>query len=710
MPGEVLSIKLLYDSRRFSHSTITRMLSHLENILEAVAADVTQNLSRLRLTSEAESHAALVEWNDTETVYPVGECFHHLVEARALEAADNLAVSYEGGERLTYAELNQQANQLAHYLRRFAVAPEVRVGICVGRSAQMVIARLAVLKAGGAYISLDPEHPQARLALMLEDARARVLITDQHFAERLAHHAETVICLDKDRETILQESKNNLDVPMNSANLAYVYFTSGSTGKPKGVEIEHSGLVNLVTWHNRAYEVVASDRKSQLSGLAFDASVWELWPYLVAGASVHIPKEETRASWPRLLNWMVAEAITICFLPTPLAEAVIADDWPAGIALRAVLTGGDKLHRWPENRLPFAFVNKYGPTEVSAVTTWAPMHPTTPRNQSPPIGRPIANTETFVLDKSLQPVPIGVPGELYIGGIGLARGYVNQPDITAEKFIPHPFSNEPGRRLYKSGDLVCYQSDGNLEFLGRHDSQVKIRGYRIELSEIENSLLEHADIREAVVLGREDQTGLKHLVVYFVPEPGMVPQTNQLQEFLQERLPAYMIPATFISLKSLPLNSNGKIDRRALLSLEQGEVASTVTYVAPQNPIQETLAEIWAEVLGIQRVGIHDNFFEVGGDSISSIRIIARAGQKGIALSPNDLFLYPTIKELANQSGSGQNVRAVAAVATKHLQPAAEFSASAKSHRLTLTDFPNADLSQTELDSLLKSLRTDDGE
>jgi amino acid adenylation domain-containing protein len=709
VPGEELTIKLLYNNRRFSHSTITRMLSHLENTLQAVAADLKQDLSRLRLISETEAHAALVEWNDTETEFPVGVCFHQLVENRVLRAADSLAVSCEGGERLTYAELNQRANQLAHYLRRFAVAPEVRVGICVGRSAEMVIARLAVLKAGGAYISLDPEHPQARLAVMLEDAEARVLVTEERFADRLAHCADVVICVDKDREIILQESENNLDVPMNVANLAYVYFTSGSTGKPKGVEIEHSGLVNLVTWHNSAYRVVAADRKSQISGLAFDASVWELWPYLVAGASVHIPTEETRASWPKLLNWMVAEAITICFLPTPLAEAVIADEWPGGIVLRAVLTGGDKLHRWPQNRLPFAFVNKYGPTEVSAVTTWAPMHPTTPRGQSPPIGRPIANTETFVLGRNLQPVPIGVPGELYIGGIGLARGYVNQPDTTAEKFIPHPFSNEPGRRLYKSGDLVCYQPDGNLEFLGRHDSQVKIRGYRIELSEIENSLVEHADINEAVILGSEDQSGGKHLVAYFVPAQGVTPEIDELRKFLKERLPAYMVPARFVSLNSLPINRNGKVDRRALLSLKQGTIGSTDTYVAPQNLTQEALADIWTQVLGIQRVGIHDNFFELGGDSISSIRIIARAGQKGIDLSPNDLFLYPTISQLARESPLALNASAAAAVeATKQFQPATTIGAPPKSQRLTLTEFPNVDLSQAELDKLLAKLRTDD--
>jgi amino acid adenylation domain-containing protein/non-ribosomal peptide synthase protein (TIGR01720 family) len=646
VPGEEVVIELLYDTHRFSRPMITRMLVHLENVMRAVVTDVEQNLSRVSMLSEVEEQTTLVEWNDTRTEYPADMCFHHLVEQQVLRAPNALAVSYEQ-ERLTYADLNTKANQLAHHLRRLNVGPEVRVGICLGHSPALVVARLAVLKAGGAYTSLDPQHPPARLAFVVEDAQVPVLLTEERFLERLAQVNATIVCLDRDSALISQESKDNPGVPMNVQNLAYVYYTSGSTGKPKGVAIDHRGLVNLVTWHNQAYGVTPKDRKSQLSGLAFDASVWELWPYLIAGASVHIPNEETRPSWPKLLQWMVAESITICFLPTPLAEAVVDGEWPADLSLRAVLTGGDKLHRWPQKPLPFAFVNKYGPTEVSAVTTWAPMSPATLKYLTPPIGRPIANTETFVLDSHLQPVPVGVTGELYIAGIGLARGYLNQPELTAEKFIPHPFGNEPGARLYRSGDLAFYQPDGNIAFVGRVDSQVKIRGYRIELGEIESVLIEHPGVRQAVVLASEDPFGVKQLITYFVPEEGYTPTKEELREFLNGRLPFYMVPSVFVILDSLPLTANGKVDRRSLSVLQQSALPQTHEYVGPQNPMQEVLVEIWSGVLRVARIGIDDNFFELGGDSILSIRIIARAAQQGIEISADDLFMHPTIRELA---------------------------------------------------------------
>ncbi|MEP7342307.1 MAG: amino acid adenylation domain-containing protein, partial [Acidobacteriota bacterium] len=578
---------------------------------------------------------------------------------------------------------------------------EVRVGVCVERSIEMVIARLAVLKAGGAYVSLDPDYPPARLAFMLEDARVPVLLTQQHLVGRWPGLRAKTVCLDKEWEVIAREGIENPDTPVTPNNLAYVYYTSGSTGKPKGVETEHAGLVNLVTWHNRAYQVTPADRKSQISGLAFDASVWELWPYLVAGASVHIPSEETRASWPQLLAWMVAEAITICFLPTPLAEAVVNDDWPDGLALRALLTGGDKLHRWPQRRLPFSFVNKYGPTEVSAVTTWVPMTAATDADATPPIGRPIANTQTFVLDEQLQPVPIGAPGELFIGGVGLARGYLNRPELTAEKFIPNPFSDKPGTRLYKSGDLARYLPDGNIEFLGRIDQQVKIRGYRIELGEVETALAEHAAVREATVVVRQDMPGGKQLVAYYVAQDD-VPEAEALQKFLRERVPEYMIPAAFVPMESLPLTPNGKIDRRALPAPQPSQPA--MAYVAPRNQVEEILAEIWAQVLGLDRVGVHDNFFELGGDSILSIRIIARAGQRGIRLSPNELFLHPTISELAEACAAAtiDQFRPDNAEATS--LPLAAARQTPQSGGMTPEDFPDADLNQRELDQLLARL------
>ena len=706
-PGEEVSVRLLYDRRRFDRATATRMLAHFRRLLEGLAADAGRSLSQLPLLSEAETHAALVEWNDTSAAYPADACFHHLFEEQVRRTPGALAVS-SAGRRLSYSELNTRANRLAHHLRRLGVGPEVRVGVLLERSLELVVARLAVLKAGGAYVSLDPGHPAARLSFTLEDARAPVLIMRRDHAGRLPGLRARVVCPEADRELIERESGENPDAPVGPRNLAYVYYTSGSTGRPKGVETEHAGLVNLVAWHNRAYGVTPSDRKSQISGLAFDASVWELWPYLAAGASAHIPDEETRASWPKLLEWMVAEAITVCFLPTPLAEAVMDEAWPADIRLRALLTGGDKLHRWPRRSLPFSFVNKYGPTEVSAVTTWAPMSADSYGDAPPPIGRPIANTRVYVLDRHLNLAPVGAPGELYIGGVGLARGYLRRPDLTAERFIPDPFSAEPGARLYKTGDLVSYLPDGQIDFLGRIDNQVKVRGYRIELGEIEAALRDHPAVREAVALARADLPGAKQLVAYFVASPsaagaaaeGYAPTAEELRRFLKERLPEYMVPSVFISLDRLPLTPNGKTDRRALPAPRQGESATPHLYVAPRNATEETLAGVWAEVLGVERVGVHDNFFELGGDSILSIRIIARAGRRGIEISPNQIFLHPTVGELAEQCAPPTGRAPRAESAARKLPPRQTPPPGARNP----ADFPDADLSQGELDRLLTRL------
>jgi amino acid adenylation domain-containing protein len=698
VPGEELTVRLLYDCRRFEHTAMTRLLFQLRNLFESMTAGIAQTISELLLTFEAEDHAALVEWNDTQAPYPAS-CFHQLFEKQANRTPNALAVSCPG-QALSYRQLNERANQLAHFLRKLGVGPEIRVAVCVARSSEMVIARLGVLKAGGAYLSLDPEHPPALLDFMVDDAGARVLITEERFIDRFDKVRAKVLCLERARELISQENKDNPTTPVSADNLAYVYYTSGSTGKPKGVAIEHKGLVNLVTWHNHAYEVTPDDRKSQISGLGFDASVWELWPYLVVGASVHVPDDQTRAAWPELLKWMIAERITISFLPTPLAEAVMDDEWPAELSLRALLTGGDKLHRWPQHRLPFLFVNKYGPTEVSAVTTWAPLTPASARYSSPPIGRPIANTRCYVLDDNLRSVPVGAAGQLYIGGVGLARGYLNRPDLTAEKFIPDPFSKVPAARLYNSGDLVRRLADGNIDFLGRQDHQVKIRGYRIELGEIEKCLAEHPAVREAVVLVNEGLSAAKQLSAYFVPNESAA-TVSELRDFLRERLPASMVPSSFISLKALPLTRNGKIDRRALAVLSKAESAPSRAYEAPRSPVEVALAEIWAQVLELERVGIDDNFFELGGDSILTIRIISRAEQRGIELSPNQLFLYPTIRELVTQCPITIRARSTDRHETGKVRSIEKRDPASATGQLTPADFPNADLEQHELDDLL---------
>jgi acyl-coenzyme A synthetase/AMP-(fatty) acid ligase len=433
-----------------------------------------------------------------------------------------------------------------------------------------------------------------------------------------------------------------------AANLAYVIYTSGSTGRPKGVEIPHAGVVNLVAWHQRVYHVTPADRATQIAGPAFDASVWELWPYLTAGASIHIPAEQTRTSPRQLLDWLVAEAITISFLPTPLAEAIVEEQLPTDLAVRALLTGGDQLHP-VHQALPFSLFNHYGPTEYTVVTTWTPVVTGTEADAPPPIGRPIANTQVYLLDPHLRPVPVGVPGELYIGGPGLARGYLNRPELTAERFIPHPFSEAAGARLYRTGDLARYMPDGRLEFLGRTDHQVKVRGFRIELGEIEALLRHHPAVQENVVLAREDVPGDTRLVAYVVPRSGQTPSIGELRSFLRGKLPEYMLPAAVRLLETLPLTPNGKVDRRTLPPPDHSRSELTGACVAPRTRVEAVLAGIWAKVLRLERVGIHENFFELGGHSLLATQVMHRVHEVFQVAPPlHSLFEEPTIARLAS--------------------------------------------------------------
>ncbi|HYY16495.1 MAG TPA: amino acid adenylation domain-containing protein, partial [Gammaproteobacteria bacterium] len=474
---------------------------------------------------EAERQQVMVEWNATETAYPKERCIHQLVEAQVERTPEAMAVVFEN-EQLTYRELNRRANQLAHYLQQLGVGPEVLVSVFMERSLELVIGLYGILKAGGAYVPIDPEYPAERIAFMMQDSQALVLLTQQQLVERVPGHGARLICLDTGWPMIARGPEENFDSGVKAENLAYVIYTSGSTGRPKGVSAPHKGLLNLAFWHQGAFEVTSPDRATQLAGTAFDASVWEIWPYLSTGASLYIINSEILSSPVHLRDWLVSQAVTISFLPTPLAEMVLPLEWPAAPALRILLTGGDKLHQYPSPSVPFRLINNYGPTENTVVTT-SGLVASKGREATPPIGRPIANTQVYVLDRHLEPVPIGVPGELYIGSDGLARGYLYQPELTPERFIPHPFSEAPGGRLYKTGDLVRYLPEGSLEFLGRLDHQVKVRGFRIELGEIEAVLGGHPGVREAVVLAREDSPGDKRLVAYYTcadtGEPGEGP-------------------------------------------------------------------------------------------------------------------------------------------------------------------------------------------
>jgi len=506
--SEGISGFVIYSTDLFDEATINRMLGHFQNLLEAIVANPEQRIADLPLLSESELHQLLVEWNNTQADYPQDRCIHQLFEAQVEQNPDALALVF-GDKTLTYRELNIRSNKLAHYLQKLGVGAEVLVGLCVERASltlDMVIAMLGILKAGGAYLPLDPSYPPERLNLMIEDAQVPVLLTHERWIERLGKQNSSIICLDKDWESITQESENNPRSKVTANNLAYVIYTSGSTGKPKGVQIEHRSLLNLVFWHQKAFAVSPRDRATQIAGVAFDACVWEIWPYLSAGASIHLADDEIRRSPSQLRDWLVSKAITITFLPTPLAEKVLSLDWPNNAALRILLTGGDKLHQYPSLSHSFQVVNNYGPTENSVVTTSGVVPVTKQADVAPAIGRPIANTQVYVLDENLQPLPIGIPGELYIAGDGLARGYLNHPELTETRFLP-------GTRLYKTGDLVRYREDGNIEFLGRTDDQVKIRGYRIELGEIEVILNQHPAVLQTTVINRED-TGENRLVAY----------------------------------------------------------------------------------------------------------------------------------------------------------------------------------------------------
>ncbi len=639
---------LEYNTDLFDETTIKRMARHFQTLLEGIVTDPDRSLSMLPLLTEAEKSQLLVDWNATTVDFAQDQCIHQLVELQVKERPDAIAVTC-GEEALSYAQLNCRANQLAHYLHKLGVGPGTLVGLCVERSPELVVGALGVLKAGGAYVPVDPLYPEERLVFILEDTRSPVLLTQAHLGLGALASGVQVICLDADWGLIAQEREDNPTSRVTQRDLAYVIYTSGSTGWPKGVQLEQKGLLNLVYWHQRAFDVSWMDRVSQIAGPGFDASVWEVWPYLTAGASIHIPSDEIRALPDKLRDCLVSEAITISFVPTPLADSMMLLDWPSDIALHTLLTGGDKLHGNPSPNLPFELVNNYGPTEDTVVATSGVVPPKESVESAPSIGRPIANTQIYLLDACLQPVPMGVPGELHIGGTGLARGYLNRPELTAERFIPNPFSSEPGARLYKTGDLVRYRPDGNLEFLGRIDHQVKIRGFRIELGEIETVLRKHPALKETMVMAREDTPGDRRLVAYVVPEEEPSP-AGELRRFLKEKLPEYMVPSAFVTLEALPLTPNGKVDRGALPSPDWTRPELERAFVAPRTPVEEVLSGIWAQVLGVERIGVHDNFFELGGHSLLAIQLVSRLREAfQVELPLRDLFETPTVADLAER-------------------------------------------------------------
>ncbi|MDZ8224986.1 amino acid adenylation domain-containing protein [Nostoc sp. ChiVER01] len=640
---ETLKGEIVYSTDLFDQSTITRMLGHFQVLLESIVANPKQRISNLALLTEGERQQLLIDWNDTKKSYSNSKCFHQLFEAQVEKSPDAIALVF-GNQKLSYKELNIRSNQLAHYLKEIGVQTESLVGICVERSAEMIIAILGIFKAGGAYLPLDPSYPQERLNFMLQDAQVSLLLTQEKLLPNFTAFSNQIISIDKDWATITQHSQNNPNSCVTLENLAYVIYTSGSTGQPKGVLIEHRGLSNLAAYQIEVFNLQPSNRILQFASLSFDASIFETVMALAIGATLYLINKECLLSGKALLQLLREKAIThVTLLPAVLA-VLPTESLPA---LQTIISAGescseDIIKRWwnPSRR----FFNAYGPTEA---TVWSTVAEIKSVSEKPPIGRPIANTEIYILDKHLQPVPIGILGELYIGGDGLARGYLNCPELAAQKFIRNPFNKKKGARIYKTGDLARYRTDGNIEFLGRIDNQVKIRGFRIELSEIETVIRQHNNVEKAIVITQGNLYDNKHLVAYIISKSPQEQTTIEVREFLKEKLPEYMIPKAFIILDSLPLTANGKVDHYALKAIDTQSRSIEKAFIAPRTPTESTLARIWAEVLNVENVGIHDNFFDLGGNSLLAIRLLDQINkqfERDLPLS--SLFLNQTIESL----------------------------------------------------------------
>ncbi|MEM9538587.1 MAG: amino acid adenylation domain-containing protein [Cyanobacteria bacterium P01_E01_bin.42] len=654
--------KLEYNTDLFDEATMVRMLGHFQTLLVGAIANPDLSLLELPLLTEPERQQ-LAAWHDTALPPSPTACIHHLFEARVRETPEAIAIVYEE-EQITYRDLNRRANQFARYLQKQGIARESLVALCWERSPEMFVGLLGILKAGAAYIPLDPAYPPQRFQTILTDAQPEAIVTQTALAEKFSNLDATIILLDEAWETIALESPENPGIPVSPENLAYIIYTSGSTGKPKGVAIEHRSLVNFTEAAIEAYAITASDRILQFATIGFDTAVEEIFPCLTCGATLILRTERLLSSMSGFLTACRDWQLTVLDLPTAFWHQMVTEmsmdklELPA--SLRLVIIGGEKANRdrlalWQQQvSSSVRLVNSYGPTEATVVTTVIDLSDLSLDalgGRELPIGRGIRNTLTRVLDPLLQPVPLGIPGELYIGGAGLARGYLNRPDLTEQAFIADPFCE--GARLYKTGDRVCYREDGNLEFLGRIDNQVKIRGFRIEVGEIEVVLSQHPDVRTTVVVPR-DLDGDLQLVGYVVPEPHRTPTSLQLRRFLEAQLPKYAIPSAFVLLSELPLNVHGKIDRNGL---PQPEKERPETFVPPKTGLEVTVAEIFASVLNEDRIGLYDDFFELGGHSLLAMKLLARLHSAcGVELALVDLFESPTVAGLAARVGSLQGV------------------------------------------------------
>ncbi|MEH2271375.1 MAG: amino acid adenylation domain-containing protein [Nostoc sp.] len=654
-PQSQLSGRIVYDASRFEQERIARMIGHFQTLLAGMATNLQQDISQLSLLSAAEEKELILQENNPNIDSIHYKCIHRLFEEQVEKTPDAVALVYEK-QNLSYRELNNRANQLAHYLQTLGVKPEVRVGICIERSLLMAIGILAILKAGGAYIPLDPAYPSERLTFMMEDVQTTILLTHNHLCDRLPIHNQIVVNLDSDWEIIAQHSEDNLLSEVNLENLAYIIYTSGSTGTPKGTEITHRSIIGFMFGVDYIH-LDAEQIWLQHSSISWDALTLELWPPLLYGGRcvLYPGKIPTPEDLSRIIQ---EQGVNTLFLTTALFNLMI-DTMPEALSgLKQLLFGGESVSvphvRSALKLLPRTqLIHAYGPSECTVFTCCYPIPQQLAENvQSIPIGKPIGDRRVYLLDKDLHRVPIGVTGELYVGGASVARGYLNQPTLTSEKFIPNPFLE--GDTLYKTGDLICRLPDGNLEFLGRIDTQVKIRGFRIELGEIEAVLNQHPDIKQVVVIARENEPGNKSLVAYLIAK-AHPPTSSTLRNFLKTKLPDYMIPGAFVFLEAFPLTPNGKINRRALPAPDADQRNLEVDFVAPRTPTEQELATIWAEVLKLKQVGIHDNFFELGGHSLLATQVISRLIEAFCLNFPlRYLFENPTIAELAQKVNAQQ--------------------------------------------------------
>jgi len=640
-----------YNAGLFEQGTISRFIEHYGNLLTSIVENPDLPIGALDLLSEAEKLLLSEEWNGNRTEddsHSITQLFELQVSLRP----EAIAVAADS-HHCTYAQLNARANTLAAELSSRSIGVEQLVAVCAERSIEMIIGLVAILKTGAAYVPMDPHYPEQRLSYMLLETGAQFLLTKSHLAGSMPESEARMLCLDSEHWQAYKADRVPPSLNIQPQNLAYIIYTSGSSGRPKGVQLTHVGLENLCRWHQRAFDVTPSDRATHLASASFDASVWEIWPYITAGAVIYLVDDETRSSPERLQRRLIEAGITIAFLPTPLAESMLDLHWPPDIALRTILTGGDTLHKYNRPAHPFALINNYGPTENTVVTTSVSVGSEQIEGKKPSIGRPIDNVQVYLLDHHLNLTPVGVAGELYIAGEGTARGYVKQSDLTAERFQPHPFSREPGARIYRTGDLARYDASSQLEFLGRADHQIKVRGYRIEIEEIETVLSGHEGVRQVAVDVIDGPRG-KFLVAYVSADPTV--SRSDLAGYLRRRLPEFMAPTSYLLLESLPVRASGKIDRAALKQYRKADAGEQA--LRPENLIEELLGEIWKTILCVEEVRMDDNFFELGGHSLLATELTSQVREVfGVELEVRTVFEEPTVARLAEHLRNRNSTR-----------------------------------------------------